>query len=288
MKEIWKDIIGFEGIYEISNLGRIRRIKTGRILSTRRSDGWYITVTLYKDKKKYGKLLHRLVAETFVPNPYNLPEVNHIDEDKINNRADNLEFCDHKYNMNFGTARIRERDTKIKNGHINEEYSGLDKKSYGKKYYQDHKEEIKEYNKKYREEHKEELKEKSKKYYQDCKEEIKEYNKEYNKKYREEHKEEIREKKRAYYIKHKEEIKEKSNKYREDHKEDKNEYGKKYYQDCKEEMKKYKETHKEEIKEYGKKYREEHKEYFKKYREEHKEELKEKRKKYYQEHKVKK
>ena len=262
MKEIWKDIIGFEGIYEISNLGRIRRIKTGRILSTRRSDGWYITVTLYKDKKRYGKSLHRLVAETFVPNPYNLPEVNHIDEDKINNRADNLEFCDHKYNVNYGTIKDRTRNTKLKNGHINEEYSGLDKKSYGKKYYQDNKEEIKEYNKKYKEEHKEELKEKRKKYYQDNKEEIKEYKKEYNKKYREEHKEEIREKKRAYYIKHKEEIKEKSNKYRED----KNEYGKKYYQE-----------HKEERKEYNKKYKEEHKE-----------ELKEKRKKYYQDQKVKK
>ena len=229
MKEIWKDIIGFEGIYEISNLGRIRRIKTGRILSTRRSDGWYITVTLYKDKKRYGKSLHRLVAETFVPNPYNLPEVNHIDEDKINNRADNLEFCDHKYNVNYGTIKDRTRNTKLKNGHINEEYSGLDKKSYGKKYYQDNKEEIKE------------------------------YKKEYNKKYREEHKEEIREKKRAYYIKHKEEIKEKSNKYRED----KNEYGKKYYQEHKEERKeynkKYKEEHKEELKEKRKKYYQEHK-----------------------------
>ena len=262
MKEIWKDIIGFEGIYEISNLGRIRRIKTGRILSTRRSDGWYITVTLYKDKKRYGKSLHRLVAETFVHNPYNLPEVNHIDEDKTNNRADNLEFCDRKYNNNYGSRMDKIRDTKLKNGHINEEYSGLDKKSYGKKYYQEHKEERKEYNKKYREEHKEELKEKRKKYYQDCKEDRIAY----GKKYYQDNKEEIKENKRAYYIKHKEEIKEKSNKYREDHKEDKNEYGKKYYQE-----------HKEERKEYNKKYKEEHKE-----------ELKEKRKKYYQDHKVKK
>ena len=125
MKEIWKDIIGFEGIYEISNLGRIRRIKTGRILSTRRSDGWYITVTLYKDKKKYGKLLHRLVAETFVPNPYNLPEVNHIDEDKINNRADNLEFCDHKYNINYGGCIDRAIETRLKNGFIKRTYPQL-------------------------------------------------------------------------------------------------------------------------------------------------------------------
>ena len=229
MKEIWKDIIGFEGIYEISNLGRIRRIKTGRILSTRRSDGWYITVTLYKDKKRYGKSLHRLVAETFVPNPYNLPEVNHIDEDKINNRADNLEFCDRKYNNNYGSRMDKIRDTKLKNGHINEEYSGLDKKSYGKKYYQEHKEERKEYNKKYREEHKEELKEKRKKYYQEHKEDRIEY----GKKYKEEHKEELKEKNKKYY---------------QNHKEDRIKYCKKYYQD-----------HKEEIKEYNKKYREEHK-----------------------------
>ena len=240
MKEIWKDIIGFEGIYEISNLGRIRRIKTGRILSTRRSDGWYITVTLYKDKKRYGKSLHRLVAETFVPNPYNLPEVNHIDEDKINNRADNLEFCDRKYNNNYGSRMDKIRDTKLKNGHINEEYSGLDKKSYGKKYYQEHKEdrieygkkyreEHKEYFKKYREEHKEELKEKRKKYYQDCKEDRIAY----GKKYKEEHKEELKEKNKKYY---------------QNHKEDRIKYCKKYYQD-----------HKEEIKEYNKKYREEHK-----------------------------
>ena len=269
MKEIWKDIIGFEGIYEISNLGRIRRIKTGRILSTRRSDGWYITVTLYKDKKRYGKSLHKLVSEAFISNPDNLPEVNHRDEDKTNNRVDNLEFCNHKYNVNYGTIKDRIRNTRLKNGHINEEYSGLDKKSYGKKYYQDHKEEIKEYNKKYREEHKEELKEKRKKYYQDCKEDKNEYGK-------------------KYYQEHKEERKEYGKKYREEHREERKEYGKKYYQDCKEEMKKYKETHKEESKEYGKKYREEHKEYFKKYREEHREERKEYGKKYYQDHKVKK
>ena len=225
MKEIWKDIIGFEGIYEISNLGRIRRIKNGRILSTRRSDGWYITVTLYKDKKRYGKLLHRLVSEAFIPNPDNLLEVNHRDEDKTNNRVDNLEFCDHKYNVNYGTIKDRIRDTKLKNGHINEEYSGLDKKSYGKKYYQDHKEEIKEYNKKYREEHKEEHKEEIMKY----KETHKEDKNEYGKKYREEHKEYFK----KYREEHKEELKEKNKKYYQNHKEDRIEYGKKYYQEHK-------------------------------------------------------
>ena len=236
MKEIWKDIIGFEGIYEISNLGRIRRIKTGRILSTRRSDGWYITVTLYKDKKRYGKSLHRLVAETFIPNPDNLLEVNHINEDKTDNRVDNLEFCDHKYNVNYGTIKDRIRDTKLKNGHINEEYSGLDKKSYRKKYYQEHKEEIKEYGKKYREEHKEEIK-----------------------KYSEEHKQELKEKRKKYYQEHKEDMKEYLKKYREEHKEELKEKNKKYYQNHKEEIKKYYQEHKEDRIEYGKKYYQEHK-----------------------------
>ena len=225
MKEIWKDIIGFEGIYEISNLGRIRRIKTGRILSTRRSDGWYITVTLYKDKKRYGKSLHRLVSEAFISNPDNLPEVNHRDEDKTNNRVDNLEFCDHKYNVNYGTIKDRIRNTRLKNGHINEEYSGLDKKSYGKKYYQEHKEDRIEYNKKYREEHKEELKEKRKKYYQNHKEDRIKYYKKY--------KEEIKEYNKKYKEEHKEELKEKNKKYYQEHKEDRIEYGKKYYQEHK-------------------------------------------------------
>jgi hypothetical protein len=67
----------------------------------------YRGVTLCKDGVQYKKAVHRLVAEAFIPNPGNLPEINHIDEDKQNNRVDNLEWCDRKYNNTYGTAKIR-------------------------------------------------------------------------------------------------------------------------------------------------------------------------------------
>ena len=228
MEEIWKDIIGFEGIYEVSSFGNIRRIKTGRILSASKCGGCrgYARIILCKNGKQYGKLVHRLVAELFIENPQGLSEVNHKDEDKTNNRVENLEWCDHKYNMNYGSRKDKARETRLKNG----TYSGLDRNSYkrkyyqehkeyrdmlkeaGKKYYQEHKEECKEYGKKYREEHKEEMREYYKlyrrKYYQEHKEEQLEKNRIYFK----EHKEKVKEYKRAYYIRHREEILEKNKK----------------------------------------------------------------------------
>lgn len=71
----------------------------------------YMNVWLYKDKKRHFKLVHRLVAETFIPNPENLPEVNHKDENPSNNCVENLEWCDRKYNMNYGTyiSRLQKR-----------------------------------------------------------------------------------------------------------------------------------------------------------------------------------
>ena len=176
MREKSLDFLGYPN-YTITDDGRIFSLNynhTGKKKEVKPGIlNGYNKITLCKDGVQKCFLVHRLVALSYLPNPDNLPEVNHRDEDKTNNRVDNLEFCDHKYNANYGTIKDRTRNTRLKNGHINEEYSGLDKKSYGKKYYQDHKEERKEYNKKYREEHKEELKEKRKKYYQDCKEEMK-------------------------------------------------------------------------------------------------------------------
>lgn len=102
--EEWKDIKGYEGLYMISNKGRIAKILHPKI----NKDG-YCEQGLVKDKIKKGKRIHRLVAEAFIDNPDNLPEVNHKDEDKVNNSVENLEWCTHKYNTNHGTRIERMR-----------------------------------------------------------------------------------------------------------------------------------------------------------------------------------
>lgn len=110
MKEIWKDIKGYEGIYQVSDLGRVRSLKFGkeRILVGRKDSDGYLRVGLCKDGKEKTCRVHRLVAEAFIPNPDGLPQVNHKDERKSNNVASNLEWCDCKYNINYGmrTERI--------------------------------------------------------------------------------------------------------------------------------------------------------------------------------------
>ena len=119
MMEIWKDIKDYEGLYQVSNLGRVKSLnynKTGReqvLKPTMDVDG-YLRLTLYKDgKQKFG--VHRLVAEAFIPNPENLPQINHKDEDKTNNCIWNLEWCDSKYNNNYGTRNEKTRQKLINN-----------------------------------------------------------------------------------------------------------------------------------------------------------------------------
>lgn len=149
-EEIWRPVEGYEGLYEVSSYGRVRsldrydkmnRFWKGRILNLSDNGIGYLRVQLYSNNKAKWFFVHRLVAIAFIPNPDNLPEVNHIDEDKTNNRIDNLEFCDHKYNLNFGTIKDRIRDTKLKNGH----WSGLSKEEYNKKWRQEHKSEYNEW-----------------------------------------------------------------------------------------------------------------------------------------------
>ena len=116
MKEIWKDIKDYEGHYQVSNLSRVKSIKFGkeRILKPVTDRHGYLIVGLWKNNKQKIYKVHRLVAEAFLPNPYNLPQVNHKDENPLNNNVNNLEWCDAKYNNNFGTRieRISKRRSK--------------------------------------------------------------------------------------------------------------------------------------------------------------------------------
>lgn len=103
MTEEWRDVVGYEGLYAVSNMGNVMCVK--KLKPSPR--GGYPGVVLSKNGKRESKSVHRLVAEAFIPNPERLPVVNHKDEDKGNARADNLEWCTAKYNMNYGTIRER-------------------------------------------------------------------------------------------------------------------------------------------------------------------------------------
>lgn len=107
MEEIWKDIKGYEGMYQVSNLGRVKRVTTGRILKSGKNRGGYLYVNLCKQRVVSNKRIHRLVAEAFIPNPQNKPQVNHVDEDKTNNRVDNFEWVTATENNNHGTHNDR-------------------------------------------------------------------------------------------------------------------------------------------------------------------------------------
>lgn len=116
MQEIWKDIQGYEGFYQVSNTGKVKSFRqstnfhnqSSHLLKPTIANNGYCQVTLYKENKSRHKFtVHRLVAEAFIPNPDNLPCINHIDENKLNNNINNLEWCTYSYNNAYGTARIR-------------------------------------------------------------------------------------------------------------------------------------------------------------------------------------
>ena len=104
-KEIWKDIKGYEGAYQISNWGRVKSLSQKQELIRKphlNKKKGYVGINLFKDGKRVFHLIHRLVAKQFIPNPNNYPEVNHIDEIKHNNFDWNLEWCSCEYNVNYG------------------------------------------------------------------------------------------------------------------------------------------------------------------------------------------
>ena len=110
--EEWRDIKGYEGLYQVSSLGRVKSLKDShdnyreKILKPGNVRG-YLHVNLYKDTKRKTYRIHRLVAEAFISNPNNYEEVNHKDEDKTNNCVSNLEWCTREYNMSYGTINKR-------------------------------------------------------------------------------------------------------------------------------------------------------------------------------------
>lgn len=104
MNEQWRNIKDFNGFYQISDAGRVKN-KYGKILKTSVDRDGYEKIVLYRNGKPFNKRIHRLVAEEFIPNPTNLPCVNHKDEDKQNNFAVNLEWCDVNYNNRYSKAK---------------------------------------------------------------------------------------------------------------------------------------------------------------------------------------
>lgn len=135
MAEVWKDIKGYEALYQVSNLGRVKSLnyhRTGkeRILKPGTQTKGYLKVPLYK----YGKIeefrVHRLVAEAFIPNPNKYPCVNHKDENKQNNSVDNLEWCTVQYNTVYSCAKpvyCVELDKVFQSIHEAERQTGINK-----------------------------------------------------------------------------------------------------------------------------------------------------------------
>ena len=133
--EVWKDVAGYEGFYQVSNKGNVRSVerrdsrgcrRRGRMLKPGYDGSGYPQVNMYQNGKLKTKKVHRLVAEAFIPNLESLTHVNHKDEVKTNNELSNLEWCTHKYNMNYGTlierasqARSKKvRATNIRTGEV--------------------------------------------------------------------------------------------------------------------------------------------------------------------------
>lgn len=134
--EIWKPVIGYEGLYEVSSMGRIRSLDRitsyinrtqegkeyttththkGKLMKQHNNHFGYKVIALCINGKYRTCMVHRLVAQVFIPNPNNLPQVNHKDENKQNNCIDNLEWCTQQYNINYGSGNIRRIDTRNQN-----------------------------------------------------------------------------------------------------------------------------------------------------------------------------
>lgn len=118
--EVWKDIPGYEGLYQVSNLGRVKSMgndksKKEKLLNSEKTIWGYLRVCLYKNNVSRHYSIHKLVASTFIHNPENLPCINHKDCNRTNNNVSNLEWCTQKYNVNYGDCLNKRINTKNKN-----------------------------------------------------------------------------------------------------------------------------------------------------------------------------
>ena len=124
MREEWRPVVGYEGLYEVSNMGNVKSLKYGkeRILKAGKNSADYLQVHLCKDGKAKMYTVHKLVATAFCENPEGYTVVNHIDEDKTNNNADNLEWCSRSYNNTYND-RAKKIGKKLRGRKHSEEHN---------------------------------------------------------------------------------------------------------------------------------------------------------------------
>lgn len=140
MKEVWKDVKGYNGLYKVSNKGRVMSLSRTvrckgnsfrtirqRILKQEMNRLGYCLVSLHKGLKQYSEKVRRLVGIAFIENPNNYAEINHKDENPSNNSVENLEWCDHLYNSKYGT-----RGRKISKANLNNILTSLPVVQYTK------------------------------------------------------------------------------------------------------------------------------------------------------------
>lgn len=185
--ETFLSVPGYEGLYEVSNLGNVKSLRRGKLMKPGKSHG-YLRVSLRKDNKTQYFSVHRLVAIVFIPNPENLPYINHKDESRDNNCVENLEWCTAQYNNTYGTSIKRRVEKRTGREYIEDpELRHQARNDYNRKYNQEHKEK----SQKWYQEHKEEIVNRARIFKQNNKEKVKEYNQRYYQKRKAREKEQL-------------------------------------------------------------------------------------------------